>query len=137
MAKASEEHTCYFCGDSEETVLVPICKGCLDSFNRYIESISSPSSDDVTENMNDEKIPIMISPTTAYRFLQLKNHITIKIRSITNEDILERLANGASLTDESYFTEDFEPDWSWDDFLTQVVETIWWEQQEGKVAFIT
>ena len=137
MAKSAKEHTCYFCGDDEETVLVPICKGCLDSFNKYIESILSPSSDNVIESVSGGKIPVMIDLTTAGRLLQLKNHITIKIRSITNEDILEQLANGASLTDESYFTEDFEPDWSWDDFLTQVVETIWWEQQGGKVAFIT
>ena len=87
--------------------------------------------------MDDERTPIMIGLTTAQRLLQLKNHITVKIRSITNEDILGRLADGVSLTDESYFTEDFEPDWSWDEFLTQVVEMIWWEQQEGKVAFIT
>ena len=87
--------------------------------------------------MNDEKMPIMVSLITAQRLLQLKNHITVKIRSITNEDIIKRLGLGGTLDDELYFTEDFEPDWSWDEFLTQLVEVIWWEQQEGEVAFIT
>jgi len=87
--------------------------------------------------VSDDKIPLVIDIITAQRLLQLKNHITVKIRSITNDDILERLVNGASLADEAYFTEDFEPDWSWDEFLTQLVEVVWWEQQEGKVAFIT
>jgi len=87
--------------------------------------------------MNDEKMPIMVSLITAQRLLQLKNHITVKIRSITNEDIIKRFDRGGSLDDELYFTEDFEPDWSWDDFLSQLVEVIWWEQQEGEVAFIT
>lgn len=36
-ATSAKEHTCYFCGDSEETVLIPICKGCLDSFNEFME----------------------------------------------------------------------------------------------------
>ena len=82
-------------------------------------------------------VPLTLSLTTVQRLLQLKNHITVKTRSITNEDLLKRLAGGASLTDELYITEDFEPDWSWDEFLTQVVQMIWWEQREGEVAFIT
>ena len=37
LAMSSKEHTCYFCGDDEETVLIPICKECLDSFNKFME----------------------------------------------------------------------------------------------------
>jgi len=35
-AMSSEEHRCYYCGD-EDTVLIPVCKGCIKSFNDFIE----------------------------------------------------------------------------------------------------
>ena len=36
LSQSSEDYTCYYCGE-DGTVLTPICKGCLDSFNKYIE----------------------------------------------------------------------------------------------------
>lgn len=36
-AKSSKKHRCYFCGEKGERVFIPICKGCLNSFNEYIE----------------------------------------------------------------------------------------------------
>jgi len=38
ISNASKTHACYYCGD-KETVLIPCCKGCLDSFNEYITEI--------------------------------------------------------------------------------------------------
>jgi len=37
ISQALPAHLCYYCGDNE-TVLIPVCKGCLDSFNEYIDS---------------------------------------------------------------------------------------------------
>ena len=36
LSQSSEDYDCYYCGN-DGTVLIPICKGCLDSFNKYIE----------------------------------------------------------------------------------------------------
>jgi len=34
---ASEEHKCYYCGEDKNIILIPVCKDCLDSFNKFIE----------------------------------------------------------------------------------------------------
>lgn len=90
---------------------------------------------------------LMISDETYKKLLELKNHITVKVREITNEEILKKISEyeveGVSqlpcpldeLFDPREF--DYEPGYNFDEFLTDITNMIWYEQETGKVAFIT
>lgn len=90
---------------------------------------------------------MMVNEETYKNLLKLKNHITLKVREITNEEILKKIkeyeVEGVSqlpcpldeLFDPGEF--DYEPGYAFDEFLTDITNMIWHEQETGKVAFIT
>jgi len=71
---------------------------------------------------------IEVTDKTYDMLMELKNHTTVKLRSITNE-------KGVSLLNPK--KDDYEEGYSMDDFLVEMVDMIWYEQSTGQVAFIT
>ena len=70
--------------------------------------------------------------------LELKNHITIKVRQITNKEVLGNLKQEVSIYDQFNPGEiDYEPEYSISDCIRDIIGSIWMEQKTGKVNFIT
>ena len=58
--------------------------------------------------------------------LQLKNHISIKTREVTNPKAITQQC-----------TLDAEPEYTFSECLEDVCKMIWYEQESGNVAYIT
>lgn len=58
--------------------------------------------------------------------LQLKNHISIKIREVTNPEAMEHQT-----------TQDVEPEYTFSECIDDVCKMVWYEQESGNVAYIT
>ena len=82
---------------------------------------------------------VLLLNDEAYRdFLELKNHITIKTREITSKEILDNLKSGIPIHEQFNPKEvDYEPEYSFSDCLSQIIGSIWNEQETGKVNYIT
>lgn len=75
---------------------------------------------------------IELTNETYADLLELKNVITMKTRTITNQKALGliKLQNGIRKID-------FEPEYSLDMCLSETIAKIWHEQNNGEVDFIT
>lgn len=70
--------------------------------------------------------------------LDLKNHISIKIREVTNEEILNNSKDGEPMPKKfSPRKYDYEPEYTFSECLEEVCKMIWYEQESGNVAYIT
>ena len=79
---------------------------------------------------------LLISKEAYGDLLELKNHISVKVRQITNEEVLNRLKQRA-LADFDLREIDYEPEYSFSDCIKDIVRSIWNEQETGEVNYIT
>lgn len=81
---------------------------------------------------------LVLKDETYKDLLELKNWITIKTREITNPEILSSLKSNIPLHEQFNPREiDYEPEYSLSDSLSQVISSVWSEQETGKVNYIT
>jgi hypothetical protein len=70
--------------------------------------------------------------------LELKNHISVKVREVTNKEILNSLKDGEAMPKKfSPRKYNYEPEYTFSECLDDVCKMIWYEQQSGNVAYIT
>ncbi len=75
--------------------------------------------------------------------LQLKNHITIKCHFISNKEILEYIDDNPDKLGIPLFKKfdtrkvDYEPEYSFSQYITDITGMIWEEQDTGHVMDIT
>ena len=85
---------------------------------------------------------LLVSKEAYGDLLELKNHISVKVRQITNKEIDKRFADETehqiSILDKFNPREiDYEPEYTFSDCIRDVISSVWNEQETGKVNFIT
>jgi hypothetical protein len=69
--------------------------------------------------------------------LWFKNYMTIKLREITNDEVMKIIEKKGKLPNSLYKKMDFDPEYKFGDCITDILESMMEEQKTGKVNFIT